>query len=97
MGVALIKRAEHVEGFDKLLKLMLDLGGSSRQVFSGICATYPDPQALKKRLTIMVTNLASFKIRFGVSEGMVMAVGFGGKNIFLLSPDTRALPGMPVK
>ncbi|AHF76501.1 Methionyl-tRNA synthetase [Sodalis praecaptivus] len=97
MRVALIKRAEHVEGSDKLLKLTLDLGGSSRQVFSGIRAAYPDPQALEGRLTIMVANLAPRKMRFGVSEGMVMAAGPGGKDIFLLSPDAGALPGMPVK
>lgn len=97
MRVALIKRAEHVEGSDKLLKLTLDLGGSSRQVFSGIRTAYPDPQALEGRLTIMVANLAPRKMRFGVSEGMVMAAGPGGKDIFLLSPDAGALPGMPVK
>ncbi|WP_406706021.1 methionine--tRNA ligase [Sodalis sp.] len=97
MRVALIKRAEHVEGSDKLLKLTLDLGGSSRQVFSGIRAAYPDPQALEGRLTIMVANLAPRKMRFGVSEGMVMAAGPGGKDIFLLSPDAGALPGMPIK
>ncbi|CAJ0997965.1 methionine--tRNA ligase [Sodalis praecaptivus] len=97
MRVALIKRAEHVEGSDKLLKLTLDLGGSSRQVFSGIRAAYPDLQALEGRLTIMVANLAPRKMRFGVSEGMVMAAGPGGKDIFLLSPDAGALPGMPVK
>ncbi|MFT4464476.1 MAG: methionine--tRNA ligase [Sodalis sp. (in: enterobacteria)] len=97
MRVALIKRAEHVEGSDKLLKLTLDLGDSSHQVFSGIRAAYPDPQVLEGRLTIMVANLAPCKMRFGVSEGMVMAAGPGGKDIFLLSPDAGALPGMPVK
>lgn len=97
MRVALIKRAECVEGSDKLLKLTLDLGGSSRQVFSGIRAAYPAPQVLEGRLTIMVANLAPRKMRFGVSEGMVMAAGPGGKDIFLLSPDAGALPGMPVK
>ncbi|MBT9431015.1 methionine--tRNA ligase [Candidatus Sodalis endolongispinus] len=97
MRVALIKRAESVEGSDKLLKLTLDLGGTSRQVFSGIRAAYPDPQLLEGRLTIMVANLAPRKMRFGVSEGMVMAAGPGGKDIFLLSPDAGALPGMPVK
>ncbi|BAE74245.1 Methionine--tRNA ligase [Sodalis glossinidius str. 'morsitans'] len=97
MRVALIKRAESVKGSDKLLKLTLDLGGTSRQVFSGIRAAYPDPQVLEGRLTIMVANLAPRKMRFGISEGMVMAAGPGGKDIFLLSPDAGALPGMPVK
>ncbi|MGL9774547.1 MAG: methionine--tRNA ligase [Sodalis sp. (in: enterobacteria)] len=97
MRVALIKRAESVEGSDKLLKLTLDLGGTSRQVFSGIHVAYPDPQVLEGRLTIMVANLAPRKMRFGISEGMVMAAGPGGKDIFLLSPDAGALPGMPVK
>lgn len=97
LRVALIKRAELVAGSDKLLKLTLDLGGTSRQVFSGIRAAYPDQQLLEGRLTIMVANLAPRKMRFGVSEGMVMAAGPGGKDIFLLSPDAGALPGMPVK
>lgn len=97
MRVALIKRAELVEGSDKLLKLTLDLGGESRQVFSGIRAAYPDPEELEGRLTIMVANLAPRKMRFGLSEGMVLAAGPGGKDIFLLSPDAGALPGMAVK
>lgn len=86
MRIALITRAEFVAGSDKLLKLQLDLGGESRQIFSGIRAAYPDPQALESRLTIMVANLAPRKMRFGISEGMVIAAGSGGKEIFLLSP-----------
>ncbi|RAX03076.1 MULTISPECIES: methionine--tRNA ligase [unclassified Photorhabdus] len=97
MRVALIKQADFVEGSDKLLKLMLDLGGETRQVFSGIRSSYPDPKALEGRLTIMVANLAPRKMRFGISEGMVMAAGPGGKDIFLLSPDSGAQPGMQVK
>ncbi|NHB86430.1 methionine--tRNA ligase [Photorhabdus tasmaniensis] len=97
MRVALIKQADFVEGSDKLLKLTLDLGGETRQVFSGIRSSYPDPKALEGRLTIMVANLAPRKMRFGISEGMVMAAGPGGKDIFLLSPDSGALPGMLVK
>lgn len=97
MRIALITRAEFVAGSDKLLKLQLDLGGESRQIFSGIRAAYPDPQALAGRLTIMVANLAPRKMRFGISEGMVMAADSGGKEIFLLSPDSGAKPGMPVK
>ncbi|WP_434525350.1 methionine--tRNA ligase [Photorhabdus asymbiotica] len=97
MRVALIKQADFVEGSDKLLKLILDLGGEIRQVFSGIRSSYPDPKALEGRLTIMVANLAPRKMRFGISEGMVMAAGPGGKDIFLLSPDSGAQPGMQVK
>ncbi|NHB95301.1 methionine--tRNA ligase [Photorhabdus stackebrandtii] len=97
MRVALIKQADSVEGSDKLLKLTLDLGGETRQVFSGIRSSYPDPKALEGRLTIMVANLAPRKMRFGISEGMVMAAGPGGKDIFLLSPDNGAQPGMQVK
>ncbi|WP_426817847.1 methionine--tRNA ligase [Winslowiella sp. 2C04] len=97
MRIALIQKAELVEGSDKLLRLSLDLGGETRQVFSGIRAAYPDPAALEGRLTVMVANLAPRKMRFGISEGMVMAAGPGGKDIFLLSPDSGAQPGQQVK
>lgn len=97
MRIALIKKAEYVDGSDKLLRLMLDLGGENRQVFSGIRAAYPDPSILEGRLTVMVANLAPRKMRFGVSEGMVMAAGSGGKDIFLLAPDSGAQLGMQVK
>lgn len=97
LRIALIKQADFVEGSDKLLKLTLDLGGETRQVFSGIRSAYPDPKALENRLTVMVANLAPRKMRFGISEGMVMAAGPGGKDIFLLSPDSGAQPGMQVK
>jgi len=97
MRIALIKTAERVDGSDKLLKLTLDIGGETRQVFSGIRAAYPDPQELEGRLTVMVANLAPRKMRFGVSQGMVLAAGPGGSDIFLLSPDAGALPGMAVK
>ncbi|ACY58261.1 methionyl-tRNA synthetase [Yersinia pestis PY-66] len=97
MRIALIQQAEFVEGSDKLLKLTLELGGETRQVFSGIRSAYPDPKALEGRMTVMVANLAPRKMRFGVSEGMVMAAGPGGSDIFLLSPDSGAQPGMQVK
>ncbi|MCX8956497.1 methionine--tRNA ligase [Erwinia psidii] len=97
MRIALISKAEYVEGSDKLLRLTLDLGGETRNVFSGIRAAYPDPTVLDGRLTVMVANLAPRKMRFGVSEGMVMAAGPGGSDIFLLSPDSGAQPGMQVK
>lgn len=97
LRIALIKQAEFVEGSDKLLKLQLDIGGENRQVFSGIRSAYPDPKVLEGRLTVMVANLAPRKMRFGISEGMVMAAGPGGKDIYLLSPDNGAQPGMQVK
>ncbi|KQN46517.1 methionine--tRNA ligase [Serratia sp. Leaf50] len=97
MRIALIESADFVEGSDKLLRLQLDLGGEKRQIFSGIRSAYPDPKLLEGRLTIMVANLAPRKMRFGISEGMVMAAGPGGKEIFLLSPDSGAQPGMQVK
>ncbi|MBG5881387.1 MULTISPECIES: methionine--tRNA ligase [Providencia] len=97
LRIALIKQADFVEGSDKLLKLQLDIGGETRQVFSGIRSAYPDPKVLEGRLTVMVANLAPRKMRFGISEGMVMAAGPGGKDIYLLSPDNGAQPGMQVK
>ncbi|WP_343870984.1 methionine--tRNA ligase [Tatumella terrea] len=97
MRVALIEQAELVEGSDKLLRLMLDVGGEKRQIFSGIRAAYPDPAVLVGRLTIIVANLAPRKMRFGVSEGMVLSAGNGGEDLFILSADSGAQPGMPVR
>lgn len=94
--VAKIVKAEKVEKADKLVQLTLDLGGETRNVFAGIKSAYK-PEDLEGRLTVMVANLAPRKMRFGVSEGMVMAAGPGGKEIFLLSPDEGAVPGMRVK
>ncbi|EHQ52834.1 methionyl-tRNA synthetase [Ectothiorhodospira sp. PHS-1] len=96
LRIARISRAEHVEGADKLLRLTLDLGGETRQVFAGIKSAY-DPADLEGRLTVMVANLAPRKMKFGLSEGMVLAAGPGGKDLFILSPDTGAQPGMRVK
>lgn len=96
LRIARIVSAEHVEGADKLLKLQLDLGSEQRQVFAGIKSAY-QPEQLVGRLTVMVANLAPRKMKFGMSEGMVMAAGPGGKEIFLLSPDDGATPGMRVK
>ncbi len=96
LRVAKIANAEHVEGADKLLKLTLDLGNENRTVFAGIKSAYP-PEALIGRLTVMVANLAPRKMKFGLSEGMVLAAGPGGADIFLLSPDAGAQPGMRVK
>ena len=98
LRIARIARAEFVEGADKLLRLTLDLGnGETRNVFAGIKAAYPEPEKLEGRLTVMVANLAPRKMKFGVSEGMVLAAGSGGKEIYLLRPDAGAKPGMRVK
>jgi methionyl-tRNA synthetase len=96
LKVAQIVNAELVEGADKLLALTLDLGDQQRQVFSGIREAY-DPADLVGKLTVVVSNLAPRKMRFGVSEGMVLAAGPGGKDIFLIAPDTGAQPGMIVR
>lgn len=95
LRVALIANAEHVEGADKLLRLTLDLGGETRTVFSGIKSAY-QPEDLTGKLTIMVANLAPRKMKFGLSEGMVLAAGPGGKDIYLLEPHSGAEPGQRV-
>ncbi|BCD87109.1 methionine--tRNA ligase [Pseudomonas solani] len=97
LRIALIEKAEFVEGADKLLRLSLDIGDEKRNVFSGIKSAYPDPSKLEGRLTLYVANLAARKMKFGVSEGMVLAAGPGGEEIYLLSPDSGAKPGQRVK
>lgn len=96
LRIARIRSAGIVEGADKLLRLELDLGGETRTVFAGIRSAY-EPSDLEGRLTVMVANLAPRKMRFGVSEGMVLAAGPGGKDLFILGPDVGAQPGMRVK
>jgi methionyl-tRNA synthetase len=97
LRVAKIVRAETVEGADKLVKLTLDLGGATRTVFAGIKSAYA-PQALEGKLAVLVANLAPRKMKFGVSEGMILAAsGESGPGIFLVSPDAGAQPGMRVK
>lgn len=96
LRIAKIIHAEHVEGAEKLLRLELDLGGEKKQVFAGIKSAYQPDQLLGK-LTVVVANLQPRKMRFGLSEGMVLAAGPGGKDIWLVSPDTGAEPGMKVK
>ena len=96
LRIARIEKAEAVEGADKLLALTLDVGDSSRQVFAGIKAAY-NAGDLVGRQVIVVANLKPRKMRFGTSEGMVLAAGPGGEDIFLLSPDSGAEPGMRVK
>ncbi|WP_323058660.1 methionine--tRNA ligase [Aeromonas hydrophila] len=96
LRVALIKKAEAVPEADKLLKLQLDIGGETRQVFAGIKSAY-NPEDLEGKLTVMVANLAPRKMRFGMSEGMVLAAGPGGKDLWILEPQEGAKPGMRVK
>jgi methionyl-tRNA synthetase len=96
LRIARIVKAEHVEGADKLLKLTLDAGNGTRTVFAGIKSAY-DPAKLEGRLTVMVANLAPRKMKFGVSDGMVLAASGEGPGLYLLSPDSGAQPGMKVK
>ena len=96
LRIAKIVKAEHVDGADKLLKLTLDTGSGTRTVFAGIKSAY-DPAKLEGRLTVMVANIAPRKMKFGVSEGMVLAASGDAPGLFLLSPDSGAQPGMKVK
>jgi methionyl-tRNA synthetase len=95
LRVARIVEANRVEGADKLLRLTLDLNGSTRQVFAGIKTAYR-PEDLQGRLTVMVANLAPRTMRFGISEGMILAAGKGG-GLYLIGPDSGAEPGMRVR
>ncbi len=95
LRIARIVQAERVEGADKLLRLTLEIGGETRNVFAGIKSAY-EPEALVGRLTVMVANLKPRKMKFGMSEGMVLAAGPGGNEIFILEPDAGAQPGMRV-
>jgi methionyl-tRNA synthetase len=96
LRVARIEAAEAVEGADKLLRLTVDVGGEQRSVFAGIRQAY-DPASLVGRHVVVVANLKPRKMRFGLSEGMVLAAGPGGGDIFLVTPDAGAQPGMQVK
>ena len=96
LRVATVTAAVYVEGADKLLQLTLDLGGETRNVFAGIRSAYR-PEELVGRQTVMVANLAPRKMRFGISEGMLLAAGPGGKDLYLLTPDDGATAGMRIK
>ncbi|MGX9459651.1 methionine--tRNA ligase [Shewanella sp. A14] len=96
LRIARISKAEHIEKAKKLLRLELDLGGETKQVFAGIKSAYA-PEDLVGKLTVMVANLAPRTMKFGDSEGMVLAAGPGGKDLFILEPHEGALPGMRVK
>ena len=96
LRIVKIVKAQHVKKANKLLQLTLDLGGEERNVFAGIKSAY-NPEDLEGKLTVMVANLAPRKMKFGMSEGMVLAAGPGGEDIYVLSPDSGAVPGMRVK
>ena len=96
LRVATIVAAKTVEGADKLLQLTLDLGGETRQVFSGIKAAY-QADDLIGRQTVMIANLAPRQMKFGVSEGMVLAAGPGGSELYLLEPDQGAQAGQRIR
>jgi len=97
LRIAKIVEASHVEGADKLLQLTLDIGEeNTRNVFAGIKSAYA-PEDLTGKLTVMVANLAPRKMKFGISEGMVLAAGPGGKELYILEPTDGAQPGMKVK
>jgi len=95
LRIAKIVKAAQVEGSDKLLQLTVDIGDETRTIFSGIKSAY-QPEDLEGRLTLVIANLAPRKMRFGVSEGMVLAAGPGDKEIWLLAPDNGAVAGMRV-
>jgi len=96
LRIAKIIKAEHVEGADKLLQLTVDIGDETRNVFAGIKSAYA-PEDLEGKLTVVVANLKARKMRFGMSEGMVLAAGPGGKELWVLNPDEGAQAGMRVK
>ena len=96
LRVAKVLEAEAVEGADKLLRLKLEVGDETRQVFAGIKSAY-EPEELLGRHVVMVANLEPRKMRFGVSEGMVLISGPGEKELWLVSPDPGAQSGMKVK
>jgi methionyl-tRNA synthetase len=96
LRIAKIIKAEHVDGADKLLQLTVDIGDETRNVFAGIKSAYA-PEDLEGKLTVVVANLKPRKMRFGLSEGMVLAAGPGGEDLWVLSPDQGAQAGMRVK
>ncbi len=98
LRIATVIACEHVEGADKLLRFQLDAGElGTRQIFSGIKAAYPEPEKLVGRKVVFIANLAPRKMRFGLSEGMILSAGNGGSELFLLDVDEGAGAGMPVK
>jgi methionyl-tRNA synthetase len=96
LRIAKIIKAEHIDGSDKLLQLTVDIGDETRNILAGIKSAYA-PEDLEGKLTLVIANLAPRKMRFGCSEGMVLAAGPGGKDIWILSPDQGAVAGLRVK
>lgn len=96
LRIAKIIKATHVKDSDKLLQLTVDIGDETRNIFAGIKSAY-SPEDLEGKLTLVIANLAPRKMRFGNSEGMVLATGPGDKDIWILSPDNGAVAGMRVK
>ena len=95
LRIAKVAKAEPVEGADKLLRLTLDVGGLEKIVLAGIAGAYK-PEELTDKLVVVLANLKPRKMRFGVSEGMILAAGEGGKDIFMLTADSGAKPGQTV-
>jgi len=98
LRVGKVLQCEFVEGSDKLLRFELDAGElGTRQIFSGIRAAYQEPAQLLGRHVVFIANLAPRKMRFGMSEGMILSAGSGGDQLFLLDVDSGATAGMPIK
>ena len=98
LRIGKVLACEFVEGSDKLLRFELDAGDlGTRQIFSGIRGSYAEPASLVGRSVVFIANLAPRKMRFGLSEGMILSAGFDGGGLFLLDADTGAAPGMPVR
>jgi methionyl-tRNA synthetase len=98
LRIATVLQCEFVEGSDKLLRFELDAGElGKRQIFSGIRGAYQEPEKLVGRKVVFIANLAPRKMRFGVSEGMILSAGSGSDDLYLLDADQGAKPGMPVK
>jgi methionyl-tRNA synthetase len=95
LRIAKVKTAEKVEGADKLLKLVLDVGGIERNVLAGIAQAY-EPEDLKDKIVVVLANLKPRQMKFGLSEGMILASGPGGKEIFMLTADEDATPGQNI-
>ncbi len=98
LRIGIVRACEFVDGSDKLLRFELDAGElGTRQIFSGIRAAYPEPGSLVGRRVVFIANLAPRKMRFGLSEGMILSAGSGGADLFLLDADSGARAGMPVR
>ena len=98
LRIGIVRECAFVDGSDKLLRFSLDAGDlGTRQIFSGIRASYGDPESLVGRRVVFIANLAPRKMRFGISEGMILSAGVDGGGLFLLDADDGAQAGMPVR